>query len=58
MTVKRASADVFPELVPPDGDCRAGPGFFARMIDDIDLFPAVAFLLGAAGSVVLVFIVG
>lgn len=48
MSSVRKSDEVFPELVPPDAHDRAGPRPVSAAIDDIDLGPALAFVVGAA----------
>ncbi len=49
----RKNAEVFPELVPPDSHDRAGPKLLSAVMDDIDLGPVLAFVLGAAALLVL-----
>lgn len=55
MSSVRKSARVFPDLVPPDTERRAGPKLPAAVLAEIDLLPALglalAFVVGAAATV-------
>lgn len=54
----RKSAEVFPELVPPDVHDRAGPKLVSAVIDQIDLGPALAFVLGTAAALLFLAMAG
>ena len=58
MSSVRMSARVFPDLVPPDVERRAGPKTRVAVMDDLDLLPALAFVVCAAASVLLLSIAG
>lgn len=52
------SARVFPDLVPSDVEGRAGPKTRVAVLDDLDLLPALAFVICAAASVLFLSIAG
>jgi hypothetical protein len=54
----RKSARVFPDLVPSDVERRAGPKTRVAVMDDLDLLPALAFVICAAASVLFLSIAG
>ncbi len=58
MSSVRKSARVFPDLVPPDVENRAGPKTLVAFMDDLDLLPALVFVLCAAASVLFLSIAG
>lgn len=57
MSSVRKSARVFPDLVPPGTERRAGPKLSAAVRSGVDplsaLAPALAFVIGAAALIVL-----
>jgi hypothetical protein len=52
----RKSARIFPDLVPPDVESRAGPKTRVAVLDDLDLL--LAFVICAAASVLFLSIAG